>query len=68
MKVEYQLVERQKLSAIMCSVSPVSMSNVPTTKSSTMLPYDGSIACSNIQFGTSNHNFLKYRHLKRVSI
>ena len=52
----------------MCSVSPVPTSAICNTKSRTMLPYDGSVdICSNIVFGTSNHNFLKYRHLKRVS-
>ena len=28
---------------------------------------DECYVCSNIIFGTSNHNFLKYRHLKKVS-
>ena len=53
---------------MMCSVSPIRMSNPSNKfKCTTMLPYDGSVVCSNIVFGTSNNNFLKYRHLKRVS-
>ena len=52
----------------MCSVRKWQESSTATTKDSSVLLHDDSIVCSNIVFGTSNHNFVKYRHLKRVSI
>lgn len=39
---------------------------ISNTHGDTRAPAGESGVCSNIVFGTSNHNFLKYRHLKRV--